>query len=87
MKHKKRNYRPVSGEPCVYDDGEKFYEYVEWLEYLVKNFLDPWSYKLNGEMSWSGEEDDDRGTIYVKENKVEAVDDDISNPGPSWAGD
>jgi hypothetical protein len=63
---------PVDG-PCesiVWDGNEKFYEYVEWLEYLIKNFLHPWGYNLNGEVQWFGEERSDIGVIIVKDNKV-----------------
>ncbi len=40
---------------------------------------------LNGEITWEGEDRDDGGTIFVKDNQVEAVDDLIFNAGPSWA--
>ncbi len=67
-----------------WDRGEKFYYYTEWLEYLIEHFFKRWGYTLNGEVSWFGEDDSDRGTIYVKDNMVEAVADEITNPGPSW---
>ena len=35
-----------------WDGGEKFYAFTAWLEYLVENFLEPWGYALNGEVSW-----------------------------------
>jgi len=53
-----------------WDRGEKFYEYVEWLEYLVERFFAPWGYKLNGEVRYFGEDDEDRGTIIVIDNEV-----------------
>lgn len=53
-----------------WDQGEKFYEYIKWLEYLVKHFLAPWNYIVNGEVKWQGEEDDDFGTLVVTENVV-----------------
>jgi hypothetical protein len=40
---------------------------------------------LEGEVTWEGEDRDDCGTIFVKDNQVEAVDDLIFNAGPSWA--
>ena len=55
-----------------WDGGEKFYNYVEWLEYLIKNFFEPWGYSLNGSVNWQGEEDEDNGTIVVKHNEVKA---------------
>ena len=74
----------ASGISIVQDEGEKFYGYVEWIEYLIEHFLGPWGYVLNGSVSWEGEDSDDRGIIYIKDNVVEAVPDDISNRGPSW---
>lgn len=58
------------GRTIEWDGGEKFYDYVEWLEYLIKNFLKPWGYKLSGEVTWQGEEPSDIGKIVVKNNKV-----------------
>jgi hypothetical protein len=43
---------------------------VEWLDYLIENFLEPWGIKVNGEVEWQGEERDDRGLIVVKDNEV-----------------
>jgi hypothetical protein len=54
----------------AWDGGEKFYSYEGWLRYLIKHFLKPWGYKLNGEVRWMGEESSDRGTIVVKDNVV-----------------
>lgn len=57
----------------VWSGAEKFYYYVEWLEYLIEHFLGPWGYLLNGEVDWQGEEEEDRGTITVVENAVKAA--------------
>jgi hypothetical protein len=57
------------GTELVWDGNEKFYNYVEWLEYII-NWLKPKGYKVNGEVEWQGEERDDRGMIVVKNNKV-----------------
>lgn len=59
-----------SGTAIVWDGGEKFYEYVEWLRYLVEHFLRPWGYQLDGEVDWVGEDSDDRGVIEVIANKI-----------------
>ncbi len=59
------------GTAIEWDGGEKFYEYVEWLEYIISNFLDPWGYKLNGQVEWQGEDMGDRGVIRVKDNVVD----------------
>jgi hypothetical protein len=56
----------------LWDEGEKFYDYIEWLEYLIQHFLVPWGYVVNGEVHWVGEDDLDRGTITVRHNVVTA---------------
>ena len=53
-----------------WDGGEKFYDYVEWLEYLVEHFFTPWGYQLDGKIKWKGEDDEDIGMIVVEKNKV-----------------
>lgn len=58
-------------DTLVWDGGEKFYAYVEWLEYLIENFFKDWGVLLNGEIEWQGEEMSDRGQIVVKDNVVE----------------
>lgn len=58
------------GTEIRWDEGEKFYHYIEWLKYLIQNFLKPWGYTLNGEVEWQGEEPDDAGIIKVKDNVV-----------------
>ena len=54
-----------------WDGNEKFYEYVEWLEYLVENFFAPLGYILNGDIEFQGEDYDDFGTIHVIDNVVD----------------
>ena len=85
-----------SGRPCIYcqwmpthdgtgiqwDTGEKFYGWLEWLEFIIQHCLKSWGYVLNGEVRWRGDGLDDSGIIYVKDNRVEAISD--FNPGPSW---
>lgn len=53
-----------------WDGGEKFYNYVEWIEYIIEHFLKPWDYTLNGEVEWDGEDRDDRGKIVIENNIV-----------------
>lgn len=54
-----------------WDGGEKFYEYEDWLDYLIENFFEPLGYILNGDIEWQGEEYDDFGVIHVVDNFVE----------------
>ena len=58
------------GDTIEWDGGEKFYSYVDWIRYLLENFLKPWGYVLNGEVEWFGEESDDRGKIVITDNQV-----------------
>jgi hypothetical protein len=58
------------GTRLMWDGGEKFYNYCEWLNYLINHFFEKWGVKLNGEVYWTGEESKDMGKIVVKDNKV-----------------
>jgi hypothetical protein len=58
------------GTEIEWDGGEKFYDYVEWLEYLICKFLRPWGYTLNGEVEWQGEERIDVGKIVAEDNSL-----------------
>ena len=53
-----------------WDGGEKFYSYVEWLKYLIENFLKPNGYTVNGNVYFRGEDFDDVGEITVENNEV-----------------
>jgi hypothetical protein len=58
------------GTAIEWDGGEKFYEYVLWIKYIIANFLKPWGYTLNGVVSWRGEDFNDVGDIVVTNNVV-----------------
>ena len=60
-----------AGTAIEWDYSEKFYAYVDWIEYLIYHFLKPWGYVLNGEVEWDGEERGDIGIIIIRDNKVE----------------
>lgn len=53
-----------------WDGGEKFYNYVEWLNYLIHNFFNVWGIKISGEVSWEGEDSSDLGLIVVEDSVV-----------------
>lgn len=64
----------ASGEKVLcWDGGEKFYNYVRWLKYLIGNFFAPQGYILNGKVIWQGEDIDDRGKIEVINNVVKTT--------------
>jgi hypothetical protein len=57
----------------VHDGGEKFYNYVEWLEYLIQHFLKPNGYILNGEVEGQGETMGDYFKIICRNNLVKKI--------------
>jgi hypothetical protein len=61
------------GTAIEWDGGEKFYDYVPWLEYLIEHFLGPWGYKLSGEVEWAGELAGDLGKIIARGNIVSTI--------------
>ena len=63
-----------SGEQLEWDGGEKFYNYDEWLYYLIEHFLGPWGYILNGVVHWQGEDSEDFGRIEVVDNVITIYD-------------
>lgn len=56
-------------EHIVWDGNEKFYKYVEQLQWLC-NWLRERGISANGDLYWQGEETGDTGTITVIENAV-----------------
>lgn len=58
------------GTEIEWNGVEKFYDYIEWIKYLIEHFLSPWSYVLNGKVEWFGEEPGDMGVIEIKDNVV-----------------
>jgi len=72
-------------EFIVPEEDESRHGFRLWLKLVIEHYLAPRGYVLNGEVTWEGEDRDDSGTIFVKDNEVEAVDDLIFNAGPSWA--
>lgn len=61
------------GTAIIWDGGEKFYYYEEWLNYLIANFLAPAGYVLNGTMEYQGEDSDDFGLLRVVNNEVKRI--------------
>lgn len=70
-------WKPIEKEDgttyLAWDGAEKFYDYIEWLEYLIEHFLAPWGYLLNGEVEWEGERSRDLGKIAVTDNVVKIL--------------
>jgi len=60
----------ADGGGIQWNGVEKFYDYVEWLQYIINNFLEPWGYVLRGEVNWQGEREEDVGMIWVENNVI-----------------
>jgi hypothetical protein len=58
------------GTAIEWDGREKFYNYVEWIKYIIDKILSPRGYVLNGEVKWYGEDRDDEGIICIVDNVV-----------------
>lgn len=43
---------------------------VEWLQYILKHFLTPWGYELNGQLSWQDESSREKSVIKVSNNRI-----------------
>lgn len=61
------------GTAIEWDGGEKFYDYVDWIIYIIDKILAPNGYVLNGEVKYQGEDIDDRGKIVIINNEVEDI--------------
>jgi hypothetical protein len=67
------------------EEGESRPGFCMWLELLIKHFFAPRGYVLNGDATWTASDDDyDRGSIFIKDNQIEIVEDLIHNAGSSW---
>jgi hypothetical protein len=51
------------GTGIEWDGGEKFYNYKEWIKYILKNFLIPKGYDISGKVHYQGEDPDDFGDL------------------------
>lgn len=63
-------YPTEDGTGLEWDGGEKFYKYVEWLEWLMQYFFEPKEIRCSGIVNWQGEEIGDVGKITVSNNVV-----------------
>lgn len=61
------------GDTLMWSGGEKFYYYVEWLRYVINNFIAPMGSICDGDIMWQGEELDDVGMIRVVNNDVKST--------------
>jgi hypothetical protein len=59
------------GNRLEHTGGEKFGEYVEWINYLVEHFFSPWGVKLDGSIEYQGKVLVHSGTIEIIDNRIE----------------
>ncbi len=45
----------MENDGIEWDEGEKFYDYVEWLQWLQDNVFNNWGLQLEGELWYLGE--------------------------------
>ena len=62
-----------SDRKLEWNGAEKFYNYIEWLRYLIDNIFVPNGYILNGRIRYRGERIEDIGVIYVKDNEIKNI--------------
>lgn len=62
----------LDGLRIEWDGGEKFYHYVEWIEYLLNKVLLPRGYCLVGAVSWRGEDSEGLGATQISDAVVKA---------------
>jgi hypothetical protein len=68
------HWRPnEDGTAIEWDGGEKFYGYVEWIEWIIDRVIEPRGYILNGAVEWSGEDEEDVGVIRINDNRVNII--------------
>lgn len=56
-----------------WDGGEKFYNHVAWLFYMISIFFEPWGVTLSGVVEWTGGYSLDCGILTVFQNKVTTI--------------
>jgi hypothetical protein len=59
------------GNRLEHNGGEKFDEYVAWLDYLVEHFFAHWGVRIDGSVRYEGKELIDGGTIEIIDNRIE----------------
>lgn len=62
-------YNPET-QSIKWDKGEKFYNYIKWIQYIITKILEPRNYVLNGTVKWSGANSDDHGKIIISNNII-----------------
>jgi hypothetical protein len=65
------HWTPASdGSAIVWDGQGKFYEYERWIAYLIRHFLAPWGYVVDGTVQCQGEDWAEASDLVVEGNRV-----------------
>ena len=56
-----------------WDQNEKFYNYVDWIKYIIDKILKPNNFSLTGVVKWVGQDIFDKGEIRIKNNTVKLI--------------
>ncbi len=65
------NWAPLQdGTEIEWDGGEKFYEPVAWMDYIITRYIAPKGHVCNGMIDAQGDEMDDRWQLHVVDNVV-----------------
>lgn len=73
-------WTPDGTTHLVWDECEKFYNYVEWAQYLQSQILSRWGVTMSGRVYWYGEDREDFGVIIAEDGNVRAIMGKISYP-------
>lgn len=63
----------TDGTSIVWDGTQRFYDYYEWIKYIIEKFLVPWGIKCDGVVSCNGDDMFDFSKIVADDNKVARV--------------
>lgn len=66
------HWEPTKDGTAIHCQTEEvtFYNYREWLEYIVVNFLLGWGYHIAGEVLFQGEDITDRGLLHCNDERI-----------------
>jgi len=62
---------------------EKMNNWDKWLVYLCEHFFNPTGIKINGRITWHGEDTGDAGVVFARDNEIRLVNID-EMPEPDW---
>ena len=58
------------GAYIEWNGTEKFYNYVEWLQYIINKYAKPTGKTVHGSVNYYGQDDGDHGVIICDNNNV-----------------